>query len=66
MSMAKKARESQNLKPEMTQAEREIWAMEQEASERHEEERMANIVERDYESQKRQNIFIERMLTFSG
>jgi hypothetical protein len=37
----------------MSESEREEWAQEQEEMELREEERKANLVERDYEAQKR-------------
>lgn len=61
---AQQMRSNQNLKPEMTDRERELWAEEQEQAELEEEERKAHMVEMDYQAGQRQNIFIERMLTF--
>lgn len=65
VSMAKSARSTQNLRPEMTEEERELWAEQQESLEREEAERKANMVEMDYLQSKRQNLFIERMITYS-
>lgn len=65
MDTAKKSRALQNMSHQMTETERERWASHQEALQRDEEERLANIVERDYVESKRQSIFMERMLTFS-
>ena len=66
MSESKKIRERQNIHPEMTQSERDAWATEEEKAERLEEERKAILVERDYEQKKRQNIFMERILTLKS
>lgn len=66
VDMAKQIRSNQNLDPEMTPEEREAWAEEQEEQERLEQQRKANIVEMDYQMNKRSNIFIERMLTYAG
>jgi len=65
MDMAKRARETQNVRPEMTEEERELWAEEQERQETEELERKAHMTETEYKAKQRQNIFIERMLTFA-
>lgn len=53
LEAAKQQRSLQNINPEMTEEERESWAEELEAKERMEEERKANLVQRDYEANKR-------------
>lgn len=65
LTEAKRIRSLQNTKPEMSESEMEEWAKEKEEEELYEEERKANLVERDYEAKQRQNIFIERMLTLN-
>ena len=65
LDMAKQVRSNQNIKPEMTDKERELWASREERRELEEAERLANMVDMDHEISNRQNIFIERMLTFN-
>ena len=65
LDMAKQVRSRQNIKPEMTDKERELWASHEERREFEEAERIANMVDMDHEISNRQNIFIERMLTFN-
>ena len=65
LDMAKQVRSRQNIKPEMTDKERELWASREEQREFEEAERLANMADMDHEISNRQNIFIERMLTFN-
>ena len=53
LTEAKRIRSLQNTKPEMSETEMEEWANEKEAEELREEERKANLVERDYQDKQR-------------